>query len=158
MKINNKIHFIILATLLLLLVSSCAEEVKPFDSPFVYLTDKFGGISAPMDSEANFTATYYVKLSSKTRTQNLEVYYKFVAGNGLQEGVDYKIPETNLVPIVFAPGEYEKTIEINWLRNNLDDSKDNTLKIMLESTNDPSVHVGRIGPDKLGSVYTITKE
>lgn len=139
-------------------MSACAEEEKAFDAPFVYLTDKYGGISATMDSKALYTATYYVKLSSKLRTGNLEVQYKVVPGDGLQEGVDYSLTATNSNPIVFQPGVYEKTIQINWLPNSLNNTKDNTVRIILESSNDPSVTIGRIGPDKLGSQYTITKQ
>ena len=111
-----------------------------------------------MDSKARYTATYFMKLSSKLRTGNLEVQYKVVPGDGLQEGVDYSLTETNSNPIVFEPGVYEKTIQINWLPNNLNNTKDNTVRIILVSSNDPSVNIGRLGPDKLGSEYTIKKE
>ena len=158
MKLTIRHNILFFSTLMLLLLSACAEEEKPFDAPFVYLTDKFGGISATMDSKARFTATYYVKLSSKLRTENLEVQYKVVTRDGLQEGVDYSLPETNSNPIVFEPGVYEKTIQINWLPNSLNNTKDNSVRIILESSNDPSVTIGRIGPDKLGSEYTITKQ
>lgn len=158
MRIITKHKILLFSTLILLLLSACAEEDKPYDAPFIYLTDKFGGINANMDSEARFTATYYVRLSSKLRTDNLNVFYKIIPGDGLQEGVDYSLPETNSNSIVFEPGVYEKSIQINWLPNNLDDSKNNTLRIILESSSDPLVSIGRIGPDKLGSEYTITKE
>jgi len=158
MKLTIKHKILLFSTLMLLLLSACAEEEKAFDAPFVYLTDKFGGISATMDSKARFTATYYVKLSSKLRTENLEIQYKVVPGDGLQEGVDYSLAEANSNPIVFEPGVYEKTIQINWLPNNLNNTKNNTVRIILVSCNDPSVTIGRIGPDKLGSEYTITKQ
>ena len=158
MKLTIKHNILLFSTLMLLLLSACAEEEKAFDAPFVYLTDKFGGISATMDSKARFTATYSVKLSSKLRTGNLEVQYKVVPGDGLQEGVDYSLPEANSNPIVFEPGVYEKTIQINWLPNNLNNTKNNTVRIILGSCSDPSVTIGRIGPDKLGSQYTITKQ
>ena len=158
MKLINKYKIIFFSLAVLFLLASCAEEKEPFDSPFVYLTDRFGGISASMDSEARYTATYYVRLSSKQRTEKLDVNYKFVAGDGLQEGLDYTLPESNVNPIVFEPGVYEKTIQISWLPKKLDGSKNNTLKIVLVSASDPSVTVGRIGPDKLGSEYVITKE
>ena len=158
MKLTIRHNILFFSTLMLLLLSACAEEDKPLDAPFVYLTDKFGGISATMDSKARYTATYFMKLSSKLRTGNLEVQYKVVPGNGLQEGVDFSLTETNSNPIVFEPGVYEKTIQINWLPNNLNNTKDNTVRIILVSSNDPSVNIGRLGPDKLGSEYTIKKE
>ena len=158
MKLTIKHNILFFFTLMLLLLSACAEEEKAFDAPFVYLTDKFGGISATMDSKARFTATYYVRLSSKLRTENLEVHYKIVPGDGLQEGVDYSLAVANSNPIVFETGVYEKTIQINWLPNSLNNTKNNTVRIVLESSNDPSVTIGRIGPDKFGSQYTITKQ
>lgn len=156
-----KLNFIKIFSCIVLLstITACSvEEEQPFDSPFVYLTDRFGGQSAQMDSEAKFTATYYLRLSSKTRTENLSVEYDIIVGDGLQDGKDYTLDATTASPIIFEPGVYEKIIKINWLPNELDEQKDNTLTIQLSSTNDNSVTIGKIGPNKLGSTYVIKKE
>jgi hypothetical protein len=158
MIFKNKYLNIICSIFVLLMAGGCAEEDKPFDSPFIYLTDKFGGTSATMDSGAKYTSTYYMRLSSKTLTDELIVNYDLVVGEGLVKGLDYTIVDSTASPLKFKSGVYEKVIQVNWLPHAVISSKDNSLTISLTSTNQPEINLGRPGPGKLGSIYKITKE
>ena len=158
MKLKNTYKSLFFIIFGIILISCSNEEEVPSDSPFVYLQDRFGGTSATMDSEARFTATYTVYLSSKVRTNNLTVDYKISTGDGLTEGLDYTLSDSEDLSLVFEPGVYEQSLSINWLPNKLDYSKDNTLTIELISVSDPDVTIGRVGPNKLGSKYVIKKD
>lgn len=158
MNIKGKYIAFVCSLCVMLLAGGCVEEEKPYDVPFVYLTDNYGGIAATMDSEAKYTATYYVRLSSKKRTEDLSIYYGVFTGDGLVEGVDYTLNESTPSPLVFAPDVYEMEIKINWLRHELDYEKDNTLHLTLDSISDSSVTLGRPGFSQLGKEYIITKE
>lgn len=150
--------YTILFILGIIALLGCKDEVASYDNPFVYITDKFGGSNAAMDCLAKYTSTYYVKLSSKKRTNDLTLYFKVKIGTGLQEGVDYTLDSSTVNSVVFHPNEYEKMIYVNWLPHKVDAQKDNSLAIVLESTNDKEITIGKPGHDKLGVTYTITKQ
>ena len=129
-----------------------------YDQPFVYLTDKYNGTASTVDSEGrNVSMDYDVNLRSKTLENTIEVYYEIVPGDGVQEGVDYLIPEGQTSPVKFEPCVFQQTIHISWLRNALDDDKDNSIYIRMTDCNVDRVILGRLGPDQFGKVYTITK-
>jgi len=158
MKTRSKYIAFVCGICAVLLSGGCTEEDKPYDVPFVYLTDQFGGTAATMDSEAKYTSTYYVRLSSKKRTEDLSVYYEVFSGDGLQEGIDYTLDDSTPSPLAFPPDVYEMQVRVNWLRHVLDEEKDNSLHLLLESTSDKAVTIGRPGPAGLGKEYVITKE
>lgn len=157
MNAITKYYKLFLGISLFFLVS-CAEEDKPFDSPFVYITDKYNGTSSTMDSKAKYTATYYVRLSSKAFDSDVAVNYELLPGDGLTKDVDYALVDSTASPLVFKKGIYEKVVQIKWLAHTLDKTKDNSLHIKLTSTNVENITIGKLGPDKIGSEYIITKQ
>lgn len=139
--------------------SSCTKnDPVIFDDAFVYVADANGASSSVVDWESqNYLATYYVYLVSPSLSEDIEVSYDLVVGDGLTEGVDYKVVASTASPITFIQGIYSMPIRIEWLRHELDAKKDNTLRIVLRSCSDPSVQIGKPGPDRLGAEYTIRK-
>lgn len=147
-------------TLLFALGSSSCSTNDPvvFDDAFVYLADANGASSSTVDWDSqNYLATYYVYLVSPAISGDVQVTYDLVVGNGLAEGVDFKTVASTASPITFTKGIYTMPIRIEWLKHELDATKNNTLRIVLRSCSDPSVQIGKPGPDRLGSEYTITK-
>lgn len=112
--------------------------------------------STTVSAKANTVGTYNVYLSSARPSQPIEVTYEIVVGDGLQQGVDYNLITTGNV-LTFYPGIYDMPIRIQWLPNeNIDLTKDNTVKIVLLSNN-KGYNIGLPGPDHNQSVFTITK-
>ena len=99
--------------------------------------------------------TYNVYMSTPATNETVTVTYEVIAGDGLKEGVDYKLlnKENSLT---FLPGIYDMPIRIQWMSHAVDPTKDNTLKIKLVS-NDKGYAIGLPGPAQLQSVLTITK-
>ena len=81
--------------------------------------------------------------------------YSIIIGDGLKEGVDFKILTTEY-PLVFPIGIYRRPIQIQWLDNVLDPTKDNTLTIKLDTTN-LNVNIGFPGPDANKSELKLQK-
>ena len=139
--------------------TSCStNDPVVFDDAFVYLADANGASASAVDWDSqNYLATYYVYLVSPAISSDVQVTYDLVVGNGLTEGVDFKTVASTASPITFTKGIYTMPIRIEWLKHELDATKDNTVRIVLRSCSNPSVQIGKPGPDRLGSEYTITK-
>lgn len=139
-------------------ISCSINDPVIFDDAFLYLSDANGGSSSTVDwNSQNYLATYNIHFVSPTLSQDVQVYYDIVVGDGLTEGVDYNVIASTASPVTFAPGITSMPIRIEWLAHQLDAGKDNTLRIVLRSCSDSSVMIGKPGPDKSGSEYTITK-
>ncbi len=144
---------------MLLVLGSCStNDPVVFDDAFVYLADENGNVSSTIDwNSNNYLATYYVYLVCPSTIGDVSVSYELVAGDGLHSGVDYRHIASTASPLYFARGIYRVPIRIEWLRHELDATKDNTLHIVLTMCTDERVHIGRPGPDSKGSEYVITK-
>lgn len=156
----KKALFLLGASLFLAAGSSSCSKNDPviFDDAFVYLADANGASASAVDWDSqNYLATYYVYLVSPAISGDVQVTYDLVVGSGLAEGVDFKTVPSTASPITFTKGIYTMPIRIEWLKHELDATKDNTVRIVLRSCSDPSVQIGRPGPDRLGAEYTITK-
>jgi hypothetical protein len=151
---NRYRYAFILASFLSLLTACGLTEQENFDTPFVRIayqeSDKI-----TMTSNTRKTYAYYVYLSSKPLTQNLEVNFDIEVGNGLTRGVDYDILTTG-TNLTFPTGIYTMPIWIQWLPNPVDTLKNNTLKIVLKSNN-LGFSNGFPGRDHNQSTLTITK-
>ncbi len=135
--------------------SSCGlDENEPYDLKFIHIMLD-GASSTTVSYKAKTIATYSVYLSSAKFTENVELTYEIVVGNGLKAGVDYNLITTGNT-LVFLPGIYDMPIRIQWLSNPIDPTKDNSLKIKLISNN-KGYTIGLPGPDKLQSEFVITK-
>lgn len=149
-----KIKSFLIAIISLFSLSSCVNELEPYDNPFIYLSSK-GASSASVSQIAQVAGEYTIHLSSKTLTEPLVIDYSITAGDGLTEGVDYRII-TQGRQATIQPGLFEYNIRIMWLPHKLDATKDNTLTIKLES-NSLNFTMGLPGPDSLQKELVIRK-
>ena len=101
-------------------------------------------------------STYSVYLSSKPLTENLEVNYQVIVGDGLKSGVDFELV-TKGSTLTFLPGIYDMPIRIRWMPNHLDENKDNTITIRLTGNNQ-GLTMGLPGPDGLQRELVIEKQ
>lgn len=149
----KKIILPILAIIMSLL--SCnKDEIDVFDEPFVHIN--FNNIStSSINSNRKDIVSYYIYLSSKPLDKDMLLDYSIIIGDGLKEGVDFKILTTEY-PLIFPTGIYRRPIQIQWLDHALDPSKDNTLTIKLNSNN-LGISVGFPGPDANQSTLILQK-
>lgn len=130
------------------------DEVEPYDQPFIHIM-KDDVSSVTVKSKATVISGYNVYLSSKRIEENLVVEYSLIVGDGLVEGIDYElITKTN--SLTFLPGIFDMPIRIKWLPNNLDENKNNSIVIRLESNN-LNYTIGLPGDKHEQREFTITK-
>ncbi|MCI1786416.1 MAG: hypothetical protein LKI59_09840 [Bacteroidales bacterium] len=156
----KKILFLLAVSISAAFMVSCSEnDPVVFDDAFVYIADESGASSSVMDWESqNYLSTYYVYLVIPAQNTDITVNYDLIAGDGLKEGVDYKLISSTSSPLAFLAGIYKMPIRIEWLKHGLDPSKDNTMQIVLTSCSNTSVRLGKPGPDSIGKIYTIIKK
>lgn len=149
--------FHILAVAVVSCLSSCSDRPDlELHDYFVAIKSENGAQTSQILSSSNqFAVSYPVNLVSVKRNTDLEVYYDFVVGDGLTEGVDFILPEER--KLVFSPGLYVRAIRILYLKREVDASKDNTIVIKLTGTSDKNVKIGYPGPSSRFSSHTITK-
>lgn len=151
MKAIKSLALLLLTTVI---ISCSKQEVAPFDKPFVHImVNDLTEIS--VNSSRRDVVSYYIYLSSRPLEENLEVTYSVVPGDGLQEGRDYEVITTEN-PLVFPPGIFHRPIQIRWLDQRVDPSKDNSLTIMIEGNN-LGVSTGMPGPDQNQTELKIIK-
>lgn len=136
------------------LVACHKDASEPYDRPFIHIM-KNGLSAVSVSAQGTSVETYLVYLSSKALTENLTVDFEIIAGDGLTSGVDYEAV-TSGSQLVFPPGIYEMPVRIRWLKNPVDESKDNTLKIVLVG-NSMGFTLGLPGPDGKQKEFVITK-
>ena len=152
MRILNKITE--LAVLMLIAVSSAScNKITLFDEAFVaFDTAKSSVVS--INAAGEFTGSYTLHYTGPKPSAPIVVNFVVTCGNGLAEGVDYKVATAG-GKITFMPGIYEQVIKIDWLPHEIDESKDNTVTISLVSAD--GVTLGYPGPDKLMKDLVIRK-
>lgn len=153
-KILSKILVIIAC----LGTTSCSDQLDiMFKDFFVCIMDANGASSSSVPSYSNeFWVSYFVELHAETRSGDVVVNYEVIPGDGLKEGVDYKLASTEHT-VIFPKNVYRMPLRIQYMRHTVDPTKENTLTIRLLSTNDPEVSVGYPGPSKKYSEYVVTK-
>ena len=136
-----------------------------FDTPFAYIFDNAGGSSATIDSrfgkgvESVLTELKVsISASESYFTEPISVEYEVILGDGLKEGIDYKIQPSTASPLTFSPGTYSLPVRIMWLKTETpDSSKDNTLTIKLSGSSVTDMELGYPGPSHKGQTYVFTK-
>ena len=147
----------------LVMFSSCEnhEEIF-FNSPFVSIADENGGTKTTVSKDGNNLITVvYVTLSASAEvfSSPIEIEYEMLVGDGLKEGVDFKVQATTKSPITFTPGIYTMPIRIQWFKNaDFDPDKDNSLTITLNGSNLEGMLLGYPGPDSRKKSYIFTKK
>lgn len=132
--------------------ASC-NKITLFDEAFVaFDTAKSSVVS--INATGEFTGSYTLHYTGPKPSAPIVVNFIVTCGNGLAEGVDYKVATAG-GKITFMPGIYEQVIKIDWLPHEIDESKDNTVTISLVSAD--GVTLGYPGPDKLMKDLVIRK-
>lgn len=132
--------------------ASC-NKITLFDEAFVaFDTAKSSVVS--INATGEFTGSYTLHYTGPKPSAPIVVNFVVTCGNGLAEGVDYKLTTAG-GKITFMPGIYEQVIKIDWLPHEIDESKDNTVTISLVSAD--GVTLGYPGPDKLMKDLVIRK-
>lgn len=132
--------------------ASC-NKITLFDEAFVaFDTAKSSVVS--INATGEFTGLYTLHYTGPKPSAPIVVNFVVTCGNGLAEGVDYKVATAG-GKITFMPGIYEQVIKIDWLPHEIDESKDNTVTISLVSAD--GVTLGYPGPDKLMKDLVIRK-
>ena len=152
MRILNKITELTMLMLIAVTAVSC-NRITLFDEAFVaFDTAKSSVVS--IDTDGEFTGSYTLHYTGPKPSAPIVVNFVVTCGNGLAEGVDYKVATAG-GKITFMPGIYEQVIKIDWLPHEIDESKDNTVTISLVSAD--GVTLGYPGPDKLMKDLVIRK-
>lgn len=152
MRILNKITELAMLMSIAVSAASC-NKITLFDEAFVaFDTAKSSVVS--INATGEFTGSYTLHYTGPKPSAPIVVNFVVTCGNGLAEGVDYKVA-TAVGKITFMPGIYEQVIKIDWLPHEIDESKDNTVTISLVSAD--GVTLGYPGPDKLMKDLVIRK-
>lgn len=152
MRILNKITELAMLMLTAVSAASC-NKITLFDEAFVaFDTAKSSVVS--INATGEFTGSYTLHYTGPKPSAPIVVNFVVTCGNGLAEGVDYKVATAG-GKITFMPGIYEQVIKIDWLPHEIDESKDNTVTISLVSAD--GVTLGYPGPDKLMKDLVIRK-
>ena len=152
MRILNKITELAMLMLIAVSAASC-NKITLFDEAFVaFDTAKSSVVS--INAAGEFTGSYTLHYTGTKPSAPIVVNFTVTCGNGLAEGVDYKVATAG-GKITFMPGIYEQVIKIDWLPHEIDESKDNTVTISLVSAD--GVTLGYPGPDKLMKDLVIRK-
>lgn len=152
MRILNKITELAMLMLIAVSAASC-NKITLFDEAFVaFDTAKSSVVS--INAAGEFTGSYTLHYTGPKPSAPIVVNFVVTCGNGLAEGVDYKVATAG-GKITFMPGIYEQVIKIDWLPHEIDVSKDNTVTISLVSAD--GVTLGYPGPDKLMKDLVIRK-
>lgn len=152
MRILNKITE--LAMLISIAVSSAScNRITLFDEAFVAFDSAKSSVVS-INAAGEFTGSYTLHYTGPKPSAPIVVNFVVTCGNGLAEGVDYKVATAG-GKITFMPVIYEQVIKIDWLPHEIDESKDNTVTISLVSAD--GVTLGYPGPDKLMKDLVIRK-
>ena len=152
MRILNKITELSMLMSIAVSAASC-NKITLFDEAFVaFDTAKSSVVS--INATGEFTGSYTLHYMGPKPSAPIVVNFVVTCGNGLAEGVDYKVATAG-GKITFMPGIYEQVIKIDWLPHEIDESKDNTVTISLVSAD--GVTLGYPGPDKLMKDLVIRK-
>lgn len=152
MRILNKITELAMLMSIAVSAASC-NKITLFDEAFVaFDTAKSSVVS--INATGEFTGSYTLHYTGPKPSAPIVVNFVVTCGNGLAEGVDYKVATAG-GKITFMPGIYEQIIKIDWLPHEIDESKDNTVTISLVSAD--GVTLGYPGPDKLMKDLVIRK-
>ena len=153
---KNRYLALLLAGIALLSACQKHEEIF-FDTPFARIEDANGQSTMTIDHKLDNVLTeirVVVSASKNYFNEPITVEYETIVGDGLEEGVDFKIQPSHRSPITFEPGTYVMPIRVIWYKPaDYDPNKDNTLTLRLSGTSVPDMVLGVPGPDKKRSEF-----
>ena len=140
------------------LLASCQKHEEIFfDTPFARIEDTNGQSTMVIDRTLESVLTEIRVVISASKNYFIEpitVEYETIVGDGLEEGVDFKIQPSHRSPITFEPGTYVMPIRVMWYKPaDYDKNKDNTLTLRLSGTSVPDMVLGVPGPDAKRSEF-----
>lgn len=158
----KKLILYVFAALSSAFATACSDHTDIiFDTPFISIADSSGASSATVAYDANnllSELTVSVNASNNYFTDDITVEYSVAVGDGLTEGVDFKIQPTTLSPLTFTKGTYSLPVRVIWYkRQSLDASKDNTLTFTL-TENSAGFRNGWPGPGSIKKQYIFTRQ
>lgn len=113
------------------------------DEPFVFIQDDKGMGQKNIDSKSNnYAVSVYINYHGRNLKEDLKVQYRCIVGDGLKEGVDFKMKQALEGEVVITQAIQSQPLQIVFLRHDIDPAKDNTLAIELVSSSDPGVTLG----------------
>ncbi|MGN0202838.1 MAG: hypothetical protein ACI399_08060 [Candidatus Cryptobacteroides sp.] len=159
---KNILSAIILALPLMVLQGCGKHEEVYFDTPFVTISDKSKlTTSMTIDKDGNNILTELcvsVNVSREKFTEAISIEYELIVGDGLEEGVDFKIQASTKSPLTFEPGIYDLPVRILWYKTDtFDESKDNSLVLRLASSSLPDMVLGYPGPNEVRRSFRFEK-
>lgn len=164
MKPLRRLSGIFTALGLLCLLSGCGtHDDVLFDTPFATVSDKSKlQTSMTVDKDGNNVLTELcvsVNASRNKFTEPIVIEYEMILGDGLKEGVDFKLQASTASPLTFEPGTYDLPVRILWLKNpDFDGSKDNSLRIRLKSSSLEGMVMGYPGPGEVRREFSFLKK
>lgn len=141
--------------LLALAVTSChVNDFKEF-SDWHIAFDPGNSTSTVINEAGSVVGQYAIHFCTVKRDDTVSVEVEVEAGDGLVEGVDYKL--VSPASVKFVPGVYDRVFIIEWLPHELDPSKDNSLTLRLHDCSDSGIVLGMPGPSKRNVSIKINK-
>ena len=162
-KAMTKTKYFIALVALLAAATACQKHTEIFfDTPFVRIEDPNGQTTMVVDRTLDNLLTeirVVVSASSNYFSEPLTVEYETIVGDGLQEGVNFKIQPSHRSPITFTPGIYSMPIRVIWYKpEDFDPQKDNTLTLRLTSSSVPEMLMGVPGQDGKRSEFIFKQQ
>lgn len=154
----KRLLFIFAAIAALSTSSSCSDKLDiRFEDYFVCIKDEADAETSNFTSstEENLV-TLYVHLIAPPLGETITVEYEISSGNGLVEGVDYKLMSATK-KVNISNGVIKMPIRISFLPTVADSEKDNTMTVTLTKCSNPDIKIGYPGPSKRFSTHKITK-
>lgn len=152
----KRIAKISLFTVIAMLAVSCnINDMKLFTDYYIAF-DPGKSSTTYVNEAAEFAGQYQIHFCTAKRDETVSVTVEAIPGDGLQEGVDYRLVTAPLVK--FAPGVYDKTFIVEWLPHTLDPTKDNSLTLKLTDCSDANVVLGVPGPSSKDVSIRIVKQ
>lgn len=162
--IDMKSKLIYAAAALLMLCCSCGKHEEVFfDTPFVSISDITKlTTSMIVDKDGNNVLTELcvsLNASSNWLKGPVKIEYELIVGDGLKEGVDFKVQPSTMSPLEFELGTTDLPVRILWYRNAaFDPSKDNTLEVRLTSSSMEGMLLGYPGTNSIRKSFIFTKQ
>lgn len=154
----KKNRLLLTLPIVLALLASCQkhEEIY-FDTPFARIEDSNGQSTMVIDHSLESVLSeirIVISASKQYFTEPITVEYETIVGDGLEEGVDFKIQPSHRSPITFEPGTYVMPIRVMWYKAaDYNPGQDNTLTLRLSGTSVPEMLLGVPGPNKKRSEF-----
>ena len=156
-KVMKRIITTILCLAALFAATSCQDKLDiVFSDYYTYIDDGNGSSSFTVEKNDESVLTMFIHVSAPIQDDMITVSYEVTPGNGLKEGVDYKLVSSSKT-IAFQPGIYRMPVRIQVLKSSaLDETKDNTITITLVGSSAGLV-LGVPGPDAKYKSFVIKK-